>query len=364
MKIIKASRGTPEEFMDALQEKIEELSSVTSSRRTRFKKSIKADTGTPEDLKYAVMDKITELEGGVESSTDIQASTYVDPDGLLLDQGVNYTEEELRDFYNDIHDGDPVVSQYDTFEDWLHDTVNNGYLRKVNACNTIQSSVSVDDIVKFLGKKGYDTSSKAVVNYAQGAKHLLDMYEDAWDEYGEPSKYTLDQWYKDTKMNYGWVLDELPKAVEDSTDDSCVESSEAIMGDDAHTIDWDKLWEISDRYVTSDPLSGDWATETEHEQKAISEELGVSMDEAKHLMIEHLEFPPEMFEDTSLVASTKICSGVEVIDRLRIDPNELWRLLINTILLLRYLEIGTLRLLQNSKKLQIISEYLLKMLRE
>lgn len=252
MRIIKASRGTPEDLIDAVESKIAELSGVDSST------SIKADTGTPEDLMYAVTDKIAELEGEA-----------------------------------------PIMT-----------------------ATAIKSSASVDEVLDFLAGKGFDKTSAEVKNYAESVASYLDMCEEAWDNYGEPSTYTLDQWYEDTKMNYGWTLDELPKVADSAT----IDSTEAIMGHDDHDIDWDKLWEISDRYVTSTPLSGDWSTEVEHEQKAISEELGVSMKEAKHLMIEHLQFPPEVFEDASLVASTKVCSGVEVIDELGIDPNELWEI--------------------------------------
>lgn len=335
MRIIKASRGTPEDLIDAVESKIAELEGEGAST------TIKADTGTPEDLMYAVTDKIAEIEG-VSASRSLERSSSVD------------------------------------------------------ATTRIQASYSIDEILDFLSNKGYDRNADDVRNFASAVKEYLDMSDEAWDDYGELSPYTLDQWYNDTKMNYGWELDELTrsdqyadaskspvsseyysdptgmifeedeKLTEDELrdfyndihdDDPVVSqyatfedwlhdtvengylkkvdaaetvmstsSEDLIMCHDDHAIDWDKLWEISDRYVTSTPLSGDWDTEVEHEQKAISEELGVSMEEAKHLMIKHLQFPPEVFEDASLVASTKVCSGVEVIDELGIDPNELWEI--------------------------------------
>lgn len=90
-----------------------------------------------------------------------------------------------------------------------------------------------------------------------------------------------------------------------------IESSEEILGNDFHKIDWDKLWEISDRYNGDTPLSGGWDTELKHEQRAISDELGVSMDEAKHLMIDHLEIPADAF-DHPLAASTEIEADEEI----------------------------------------------------
>ena len=60
-------------------------------------------------------------------------------------------------------------------------------------------------------------------------------------------------------------------------------------------VNFDKLWEIADRYNTSKPVSGNWDTETEHELNAISKELGISKQEAKDLMIKELGFDNDMF---------------------------------------------------------------------
>jgi len=57
-----------------------------------------------------------------------------------------------------------------------------------------------------------------------------------------------------------------------------------------------KVDEIADKYVTSNPVSGDWDTETAAEQKEISKALGVSADEAKKIMIDYLGFEEDMFE--------------------------------------------------------------------
>lgn len=60
-------------------------------------------------------------------------------------------------------------------------------------------------------------------------------------------------------------------------------------------IDYDKLWEIAERYNTSKPVSGDWSTETAHEQQAIADELNISPAKAKKLMIDELGFDESMF---------------------------------------------------------------------
>ena len=71
----------------------------------------------------------------------------------------------------------------------------------------------------------------------------------------------------------------------------------------------DKLYGIADRYNVSRPVSGDWDNETVHEQRAISKELGLSMEEAKQVMINQLGFTEDMFvESFSVRLENKINS--------------------------------------------------------
>ena len=104
-------------------------------------------------------------------------------------------------------------------------------------------------------------------------------------------------------------------------------TTKSITCNDDWDIDWDKLWEISDRYVGDTPLSGYWSTELIHEQKAISDELGVSMDTAKQLMIDHLEIPPEIFEYPLIAADEDVDAEDEIgvseeidVDRVEDEP--------------------------------------------
>lgn len=68
--------------------------------------------------------------------------------------------------------------------------------------------------------------------------------------------------------------------------------------DEELDIDPSKLEDIVDVYNSSRPISGSWDTETAHEQRAISKELGISMEEAKQVMIDQLGFTEEMFTET------------------------------------------------------------------
>ena len=88
-------------------------------------------------------------------------------------------------------------------------------------------------------------------------------------------------------------------------DSNYVGSSQTIeAGEDIDDATREALWEIADRYVTSDPISGDWATETQHEMQTIQDELGVDEDTAKRYMIEVLGFEPEEFEEIESACNT------------------------------------------------------------
>lgn len=56
-----------------------------------------------------------------------------------------------------------------------------------------------------------------------------------------------------------------------------------------------ELETIAEKYTTSNPVSGDWDTETASEQKDISDAFGISMDDAKQVMIDYLGFEEDMF---------------------------------------------------------------------
>ena len=57
----------------------------------------------------------------------------------------------------------------------------------------------------------------------------------------------------------------------------------------------EELEMIAEKYTTSNPVSGDWDTETASEQKDISDAFGISMDDAKQVMIDYLGFAEDMF---------------------------------------------------------------------
>lgn len=68
------------------------------------------------------------------------------------------------------------------------------------------------------------------------------------------------------------------------------------------------MYEIAERYNTSYPVSGDWETETAHEQQAIADEFGISLDDAMHIMIDILGFDPDDFREDVIEKSIEASS--------------------------------------------------------
>lgn len=128
------------------------------------------------------------------------------------------------------------------------------------------------ELLNVLNAEGYDVNTSEVTSYAYAAAdYIVNM--------AGPG-YTVRQWLKDTKMNYPEDLDELPM----------IESCSIVSSKQLSEKQLDALDEISERYSASAPISGDWNTETQHEQKAISDELHISMSDAKDIMISQLGF--------------------------------------------------------------------------
>ena len=62
----------------------------------------------------------------------------------------------------------------------------------------------------------------------------------------------------------------------------------------------DKLYDIADRYNTSSPVSGNWSTETEHEQQAIADAFNISLEAAKKVMINVLGLDDQDFNKSNM----------------------------------------------------------------
>lgn len=130
-------RGSLEQFMNVVRNRIEDLS------------------GEPVESSFKYPEDMEDLENGeyeshvtepVNAAESVQSAMYQDMDGSTLgDIGTTATEEELRRLYDELHDSDPVVSDYESFEDWLDDTVNSGYLKKIAGSESVEAAEEDDD---------------------------------------------------------------------------------------------------------------------------------------------------------------------------------------------------------------------------
>lgn len=205
---------------------------------------------TPEKMLEAFQRRIDQLNSQkvAEASTIIKASSRLYRDvegGFGGNKGDVYSEDDLKMIWERDHEDDPVMEEYDSYEAWIADTINNGWLKEVNdieaGCHT--SSEEIDDKLEEI--TGQDSE-------------FIDFDED-----GE------------------------------------IEASF-----DINTIDKAKLDEVIDKYNgVSSPVSGDWETETADEQKTIADAFGISLDDAKEVMIQLLGFDKD---DKFIAASTSI----------------------------------------------------------
>ncbi len=76
----------------------------------------------------------------------VDEDVYEDTEAIFYPE-LNHriTLSELKEIYQElIEDGDPCAIEYDDFDSWLADTIDSGYLRKVNACDSIMSDEAVE----------------------------------------------------------------------------------------------------------------------------------------------------------------------------------------------------------------------------
>ena len=124
---------------------------------------------------------------------------------------------------------------------------------------------------------------RKVIKASKSTADMLNAFEDKLAEFGIESSTEI-KGSEDVEI-YG----------EDYTNCDNVEASirNSIELDDLQKA---RLWEIAERYNTSDPVSGDWDTEVEHERQAIADELGLTLREAQMVMMDELGFTRDQFD--------------------------------------------------------------------
>lgn len=121
---------------------------------------------------------------------------------------------------------------------------------------------------------------------------IYERYKDKIDAEAEKFREKWGSFYDDDKLERELAtmkaINEKPYATTDTVAKQFALQKEYDMRQ--------KVDEIAERYVTSNPVSGRWDTETAHQQNAIAKELGISKEAAKNIMIKRLGFSKDDFK--------------------------------------------------------------------
>lgn len=150
--------------------------------------------GTPEQFLNLVQNKIAELGGDVEACDKITASsetTYQDTNGVMGEIGDTWTVSELRQYWDAEHLDDPVLSEYDSFESWLEDTTREMIEIDYTSDYDKYSKDWIAQIKNKLASVGVDVNSPEAENYAEAAAELV-----AWDD-----NHDVEDWWQETQAD-------------------------------------------------------------------------------------------------------------------------------------------------------------------
>ena len=110
---LKASRSV-DDMLDAFEDRIAELSVQSST-------DIEAGCHADEDIEAACEEKLEASEEVSISATDSE-ELYKDVSGALGDNDAVYSLADLKQLWNEGKDGDPVIAEYKSFQEWFNDT--------------------------------------------------------------------------------------------------------------------------------------------------------------------------------------------------------------------------------------------------
>lgn len=260
----------------------------------------------------------------VETSTEVEANqtvtaavgddiVYKDVQGQVTGTpGELITLAELNKMWNDNHEFDESMQAYNTFNDWFKDTEE--WLEEVDndsiyddMPHATHSGEDHDAIISWLSQ--HNEAFKAACDYFNSADlndisaeeieawvaDQGELFADYCDYFGYDQNDIINS-CDNTKYFANMVNGATQDITEPLSDEKQPVECENVY-DTLSDKQKEQLEDIVERYTSSTPLSGDWATETEHEQRAIAEELGISLDDAKSIMIDTLGFEEEPMGD-------------------------------------------------------------------
>ena len=105
-----------DKMLDAFNRRIDKLEGYQSEHVESTKK---VDSGCHGEKK----------KKEVEGSAFVEENLYIDENGNAFGEaGLTYTEKDLREYFDKNKGSDPILQGYESFEDWLTDTIDNGLL--------------------------------------------------------------------------------------------------------------------------------------------------------------------------------------------------------------------------------------------
>lgn len=277
-------------------------------------------SSSPQKMVDAFNRRISELDA--TSSTSVKASReveifddddwdeYEDVGGGFGEPGTRYTMRNIKEYWNEENESDPSLAEYDSFEPWWKDTHSN-YLKRISSCGDVYAAggLYVDREGNAFGEPDKIYREDELRSYWD-TDHDSDPVMQEYDSFESWLSDTLDNGYLSNYVDAGChgpaksSETEIDEELEEVTgeedlmeelDSEFIESDDDIeCSFDIDSIDTDKLYEVIDKYnATSVPVSGDWDSETADEQRTIADAFGISLEDAKEVMIKILGFPED-----------------------------------------------------------------------
>ena len=196
--------------------------------------------GTPEQLLNLVQNKIAELGGDVEACDNITAASYTiyqDTNGIMGEIGDTWTVSELRQYWDAEQMNDPVLSEYDSFESWLEDTTRQMTEMDYTSDYDKYSKDWIAQIKNKLASVGVDVNSPEAEDYAEAAAELV----------SGDDNHDVDYWWQETQSDPTFMdeVDALPH-IDASTSITSAREDDATYDDRfIHTLMGDIESEVS-----------------------------------------------------------------------------------------------------------------------
>lgn len=165
--------------------------------------------GTPEQFLNLVQNKIAELGGDVEACDNITAAsetTYIDDNGIMGEIGDTWTVSELRQYWDAEQMNDPVLSEYDSFDSWLEDTTSQMTEMDYTSDYDKYSKDWIAQIKNKLASVGVDVNSPEAEEYAEAVAELV----------ARDDNHDVDDWWQETTADsmFMYEIDALPHIAE------------------------------------------------------------------------------------------------------------------------------------------------------